>query len=317
MARFMREHGYAGYDELWRWSVEDLEAFWASIWDYFGVAGRLRPGARLARDAGRAVVPGRELNYAEHIFRDKDPTRVAILHASELRELGAWTWGELREQTARIAAGLRALGVERGDRVAAYMPNIPETVAAFLATASLGAVWSSCSPDFGARSVIDRFAQIEPKVLLAVDGYRYGGRDFDRRETVEEIAAEIGGQVVRLGYLDGTGWQDGFERPDELDVRAGAVRPPAVGPLLLGHDRPAEGDRARAGRDPARAPQEAAPARRRAGRRPRLLVHDDRLDDVELPRRRAADRRVDRALRRQPRPPGHGRAVGPRRRAPA
>ena len=107
-------------------------------------------------------------------------TRWRIRHASELRPLEEMTWGELREQTARIQAGLRALGVGRGDRVAAYLPNIPEAVAAFLATAGLGAIWSSCSPDFGARSVIDRFAQIEPTVLLAVDGYRYGGRDFDR-----------------------------------------------------------------------------------------------------------------------------------------
>src|SRR6202035_5965272 len=104
--------------------------------------------------------------------------------------VGEWTWGELREQTARIAAGLRAMGIGPGDRVAAYMPNIPETVAALLACASIGAVWSSAAPEFGARSVIDRFSQIEPSVLLAVDGYRYGGRDFDRRAAVQEIAAE-------------------------------------------------------------------------------------------------------------------------------
>ena len=117
---------------------------------------------------------------------------------------------------ARIAGGLRALGVGRGDRVAAYVPNIPEAVAAFLATASLGAVWSSCSPDFGARSVIDRFAQIEPKVLLAVDGYRYNGRDFDRTDTVRGIHEEVGGRLVRLGYLDGSGWEAGFEQPGAL-----------------------------------------------------------------------------------------------------
>jgi acetoacetyl-CoA synthetase len=151
---------------------------------------------------------GARVNYAEHVFRGKDDAAVAIVHASELRGLSELSWGELRAQTACMAARLRALGVGPGDRVAAYMPNLPETVAAFLATASLGAVWSSCSPDFGSRSVIDRFAQIEPKVLLAVDGYRYNGRDFDRRETVERIAAETGGQVLRLGYLDGSGWPD-------------------------------------------------------------------------------------------------------------
>src|SRR4051812_19907276 len=160
---------------------------------------------------GARWFPGAQVNYAEHLFRGKDPGAVAIVHASELRELGEVTWGELRAQTASMAARLRALGVERGDRVAAYMPNIPETVAAFLATASIGAVWSSCSPDFGPRSVIDRFAQIQPKVLLAVDGYRYNGRDFDRRETVARIAAETGGEVLTLGYLDGTGWPEGPE----------------------------------------------------------------------------------------------------------
>ncbi len=160
------------------------------------LASREMPGAQW--------FPGAEVNYAEHLFRGKADDAVAIVHASELRELSELTWGELRHQTASMIARLRALGVERGDRVAAYMPNIPEATAAFLACASIGAVWSSCSPDFGPRSVIDRFAQIEPKVLLAVDGYRYNGRDFDRRETVERIAAETGGQVVTLGYLDGT-----------------------------------------------------------------------------------------------------------------
>jgi acetoacetyl-CoA synthetase len=160
--------------------------------------------------------PGTQLNYAEHLFRGKDPDALAIVHASELRDLAEVRWGELRGDVARIAAGLRALGVGPGDRVAAYLPNIPEAIAAFLATASIGAVWSSCSPDFGARSVIDRFAQIEPKVLLAVDGYRYNGRDFDRTETVAHIAGEVGGRVVRLGYLDGSGWEPGFLGDAEL-----------------------------------------------------------------------------------------------------
>ena len=208
MTRYLRDRGHESYDELWRWSVEDLEGFWASIWDFFGVAGSYDRVLGSTEMPGAEWFPGARVNYAEHLFRGKDPDAVAIVHASELRELAELTWGDLRRQTASMAARLRALGVERGDRVAAYMPNIPETVAAFLATASIGAVWSSCSPDFGARSVIDRFAQIEPKVLLAVDGYRYNGKDFDRRETVERIVAETGGQVVTLGYLDGTGWQD-------------------------------------------------------------------------------------------------------------
>jgi acetoacetyl-CoA synthetase len=205
---------FDGYEALWRWSVDELEEFWAAIAEYFEVRferpldrvidGMEMPGARW--------FPGAEVSYAEHIFRGRDPDAVAIHHASEVRDLAELSWGELRSQTAEIAAGLRALGVRRGDRVAAYLPNIPETVAAFLACASIGAIWSSAAPEFGARSVIDRFSQIEPKVLLAIDGYRYGGKAFDRNETVAEIAAEIPGleRVVRLGYLDGTGWEDGF-----------------------------------------------------------------------------------------------------------
>ena len=216
MTRYMRERGFERYEDLWRWSVEDLEGFWGSIWDHFGVAGGYERVLASSEMPGAAWFPGARVNYAEHLFRDRDPDAVAIVHASELREQAELTWGELRSQAARIAAGLRALGVERGDRVAAYMPNIPEAVAAFLATASIGAVWSSCSPDFGARSVIDRFAQIEPKVLLAVDGYRYNGRDFDRGEIVEGIAAEVGGRVVTLGYLDGSGWEAGFEGEGDL-----------------------------------------------------------------------------------------------------
>src|ERR1044072_5601794 len=208
MTRYMRERGFDDYAALWQWSVDDLEGFWGSIWDFFGVAGSYHRVLASREMPGAQWFPGTQVNYAEHLFSGKDDDAIAIVHASELRDLSELTWGELRRRTASMIARLRALGVERGDRVAAYMPNIPEATAAFLACASIGAVWSSCSPDFGPRSVIDRFAQIEPKVLLAVDGYRYNGRDFDRRETVERIAAETGGQVVTLGYLDGSGWPD-------------------------------------------------------------------------------------------------------------
>jgi len=215
----------ATYDELWRWSVENLEDFWASIAQHFEVAFHAPARAVLADRAmpGAEWFAGATLSYPEHILRGRDSDAVAIRHASELRPLQELTWGELRAQTARIQAGLRALGVGRGDRVVAYMPNIPETIAAFLAVAGLGAIWSSCSPDFGARSVIDRFAQIEPTVLLAVDGYRYGGRDFDRGDVVGQIHAEVGGTLVRLGYLDGGGWQDGFLGPDDAELELVAV----------------------------------------------------------------------------------------------
>src|SRR4051794_21366336 len=160
---------------------------------------------------GAEWFPGAKLNYAKHIFRGRDPEALAIQHASETRELASWTWGDLEHETARIRAGLVELGVEKGDRVAAYMPNIPETIAAFLATASLGAVWSSAAPEFGARSVIDRFQQIEPKVLLAIDSYRYGGKDFDCSNKIEQIAAAMPEtKLVRFGYADGSGWPGEF-----------------------------------------------------------------------------------------------------------
>jgi len=210
MTTFMRAHGHADYESLWRWSVDDLEAFWAAVWEDFGVAGSYDAVLGSREMPGAEWFPGARVSYAEHMFRGKPDDRVAIRAASELRPLEEWTWGRLRSETARIRAGLVARGIGEGDRVCAYLPNIPETIAAFLATASLGAIWSSAAPEFGARSVIDRFAQIEPKVLLAIDGYRYGGKDFDRGEIVAGIAAEIGAPVVRLGYLDGSGWEDGF-----------------------------------------------------------------------------------------------------------
>jgi acetoacetyl-CoA synthetase len=212
--RFARERGLPeDYGELWRWSVANLADFWEAIWEHFEVEAETPYERVLGRREmpGAEWFPGARLNYARHIFRGRDNGEVAIRHASEVRPLGEWTWGELRAETARVAAGLRAAGVGPGDRVAAYMPNIPETIAAFLASASIGAVWSSAAPEFGARSVIDRFAQIEPKVLLAIDGYRYGGKDFDCSAKVDEIAAALPGtQVVRFGYADGTGWPDDF-----------------------------------------------------------------------------------------------------------
>jgi acetoacetyl-CoA synthetase len=211
LVEFMRwlenERGLAfdGYAELWQWSVDDLDAFWGAIWDFFGVEADGERGAVLAEREmpGARWFPGTRLNYAEHVFAGKGDDGIAILHASELRELDRLTWGELRRQVAATAAGLRALGVEEGDRVVAYLPNIPEAIVAFLATASVGAVWSSCSPDFGPASVIDRFAQIEPKVLFAVDGYRYGGMDFDRRDVLVQLQEAMPSleRTVVLPYL--------------------------------------------------------------------------------------------------------------------
>lgn len=205
---------FEGYEELWEWSVTEIEAFWASIWEYFEVKSSKPYSEVLGSQSmpGAEWFPGAELNYAEHVFRNVRPDEPAIVHRSENRPLGTITWRELQERVASLAAGLSALGVGRGDRVVAYVPNTPEALIAFLATASLGATWSSCSPDFGAGSVVDRFAQIEPKVLIAVDGYRYNGRDFDRTDVVARIQNEIPTleKTVLFPYLN--------EEPDTVNL---------------------------------------------------------------------------------------------------
>jgi acetoacetyl-CoA synthetase len=261
MARFMAWVGerrgapLADYDELWRWSTEHLEDFWASVWEFCGVRAskpyeRVLGRSRETRASGanprfgQHEMPGTrwfegaELNYAENLLAraTERPDEVAVLHCSELRELSEITWGELREQVAAVAGGLRALGVERGDRVVAYMPNIPETLIALLAVASIGAIWSSAAPEFGARSVIDRFAQIEPKVLLAVDGYRHGGKDFDRRGVLERVLDEMPTveHVVALQYLTG-------EDVDEAAFGGGGVRGVLTWDELLSLDPPTPG----------------------------------------------------------------------------
>ena len=202
-----KDLSFEDYKDLWEWSVGDLEGFWASVWEYCGVEAS-RPYDRVLGKRempGAEWFPGAELNYAEHVLKNAEGRldEPAILHQSEVRSLDEMTWGELRDRTAALAAGLSAMGVERGDRVAAYLPNIPEAVVGLLACASIGAVWSSCSPDFGAGSVVDRIQQIEPKVLLAVDGYRYGGKDYDRTDVVARLQREIPsiGHTVFLPYV--------------------------------------------------------------------------------------------------------------------
>ncbi len=209
----------SSYAELQRWSADDLEGFWSAVWERFGVIAHSPYERVLGSRAmpGADWFPGSALNYAENLLSGRDASQVAIHHTTELGS-GTWTWGRLREETAQIRAGLAARGVGEGDRVAAYLPNIPETIASFLATASLGAIWSSAAPEFGAKTVVDRFAQIEPTVLLAVDGYRYGGRDFDRREITEQIARDVGAPLVRFGLLDGSGWEDGFLGGEESEL---------------------------------------------------------------------------------------------------
>ena len=234
-ARWLADRGIEaeGYHGLWRWSVDDLEGFWGSIWEFFEVRASSPYERVLASRAmpGAVWFAGARLNFAEHVFRDREPGVVAMRHASELRPLAETTWGALEEQTRCIAGALRASGIGPGDRVVAYVPNVVEAVAAFLACASIGAVWSSCSPDFGARSVVDRFAQIEPRVLLAVDGYRYGGRAHDRLDVVRRLQDAMPSleRTVVLGYRqpeptlhglrDATSWEAFLEEGRDAPLR--------------------------------------------------------------------------------------------------
>jgi acetoacetyl-CoA synthetase len=202
-----RERGlrFDGYDALWRWSVTDLAAFWQAIWDYCGVRPSAPPTSVLAsRDMpGAQWFPGARLNYAEHVLRNEQRGSDALLSCNETTPLTALSWEALAGQVRVLATRLRQMGVRPGDRVAACLPNIPHAVVAMLATTSIGAIWASCSPDFGWRGVIDRLSQLSPKVLFCVDGYRYGGREFDRTAEMREIIGALGSleQVVSVPYL--------------------------------------------------------------------------------------------------------------------
>ncbi|MCE2870053.1 MAG: AMP-binding protein, partial [Oxalobacteraceae bacterium] len=210
--QWLAERGkhFADYNALWQWSVENIEEFWASVWDYFEITcsvpykrvlvERTMPGAIWFEDS--------RLNFAEQLFRFNTAAgtgdKPAVIAESEIRARTSLSWQQLRDQVTAVSNTLRAMGVQPGDRIAAYLPNTPEAVVAFFACASVGAIWSSCSPDMGASSVLDRFQQIEPKVLIAVDGYRYGGKDFDRMNVVSTLRDELKTlqHTVLFPYLD-------------------------------------------------------------------------------------------------------------------
>lgn len=219
VAKFMawladrRHRPFADYGELWRWSVDQPGEFWDSVWDFFDVPGRRGDGPALEGGPMPDVrwFTGSTVNYARAALRraQSDPDAIAVIFRSEAGHRATLTYRELAAEVARVQAGLRELGITRGDRVAGFLPNTPVALIAMLAVTGLGAIWSSCSPDFGATSVIDRFAQIGPKALIAVDGYRYGGKDYSRGEAVADIAAALPGlrAVVTVDYLgSGSGW---------------------------------------------------------------------------------------------------------------
>ncbi|GAA4570615.1 acetoacetate--CoA ligase [Planotetraspora kaengkrachanensis] len=227
VTRFADRLGRSGtYEDVWKWSVDSPADFWTSVWDYFGVVGERGDGPVISGTMPDVQwFAGSTVNYAANALRG-DADRLAVIFRDEAGNRRTYTRGRLRDEVGRVRAGLVRLGVGRGDRVAAYVPNIPEALIAFLATASLGAIWSSCSPDFGAPSVIDRFTQIEPKVLIAVDGYRYGGKAFDRSGVVREIAAKLPtlSATVWIPYLDtGSPAPEGDLSWDDLRGEAGEL----------------------------------------------------------------------------------------------
>ena len=212
-----RGHSFSNYHELWRWSVTDLEGFWSSIWDYF----KIHSTTPYKQVLDRRVMPGAHwfegsrVNYAEHLLRHEAgaaPGEVVFHHVSENRPLATMTWHELGRQVRILATQLRAMGVVPGDRVVSYMPNVPETAIAMMAATAIGAVWSSAAPEFGTRTVIERFSQVAPKVLFAADGYRFGGKDFKREGEVRRIVSELPTlqHVIWLPYLDVNGTAPDF-----------------------------------------------------------------------------------------------------------
>jgi acetoacetyl-CoA synthetase len=242
------------YDALWHWSVTRLEDFWQSVWDYFGIRATTGPEVVLPERVmpGARWFPGARLNYADHVLRGISgpaarhvpPDRTGavaqvadgprVVARSQSRGPLELTHADLAEQVARCTAGLQRLGVRRGDRVAAYLPNIPEALVAMLAAASMGAVWSSCAPEFGVRSVVDRFRQIEPSVLLAIDGYRYGSKALSRVEEVAAIRDELPTvhSVITVPYLDPAARLDGTITWAEL---LSELRPPQPEPVPFDH----------------------------------------------------------------------------------
>jgi len=201
-----RGKSFATYEDLWRWSVDELEAFWQAIWDYFEVQSSAPHTAVLAdrHMPGAKWFPGARLNYAQQALTHERPNATALLYLNERTPLASMSWEELGTKVRSLATQLRKLDVKPGDRVAAYMPNIPETVIAMLATTSIGAIWTSCGPDFGTRGVLDRFTQLTPKVLFYVDGYQYGGKPFSRKDEIHKIIDQLGSleRVIYLPYLN-------------------------------------------------------------------------------------------------------------------
>jgi hypothetical protein len=267
MYRFMQQQGHDSYDDLYQWSIDEPASFWEALCDFCGVHFDTPATTTLTRPddiMNAGWFEGSELNFAAHLLRHSGE-RAAIVFCGEDGNRRELSFDDLRLAVAGIAAGLRNAGVKKADRVVAYLPNCPEAIIAMLATTSIGAIWSSCSPDFGVNGVVDRFGQIEPKVLFASDGYLYNGKRIDTTPIVADIIA---------------------------------VRSPSLHYVFVRYDRRAKVHSARAWRLALAAPERAYAAYRPVRVRPAVLFHDLWLDDVELAGQRLGGRRHRRALRR-------------------
>ena len=318
------------YPSLYDWSVEHPADFWQRMWDFGGVLASRRATTvvdDLTRMPGASWFSGSRLNFAENLLRYRDE-QPALVFWNEQGRQGSWTYAELYAEVARLAAAMKAVGVESGDRVAGFLPNLPQTVMAMLAATSLGAVWSSCSPDFGVKGVLDRFGQIQPKILVCADGYRFAGKTFDSLERVEQVLERIPDveRVLVVPYLDANPdlsfspkavlWPD-FVAPyrdvQELDF----AQLPFDHPLYIMYSSGTTGRCPSAWCTAPGAPclqhlKELMLHTDLKSRRPHLLLHHLRLDDVELAGVQPRRRRHRAALRRVPHeaPNGHPLPAG-------
>lgn len=271
---------FDSYDALWRWSTTDLEAFWQSIWRYFDIQSPTPHSAALGRNCmpGAQWFPGAQVNYAQQVLRHVEAADAAgmpaVIADNELGEVTTLSWPELRRQVAALALHLQAQGIRPGDRVAAYLPNIPQAMVAMLAVVSIGAVWSVCSPDMGTAAVLDRFEQIAPKALIAVDGVYYAGKPMDRSSIVQELRARLpacstassclhAGRRLRCRALrTGAPSCSATMRSCTASPPVAALRPPAVDCVFQRHHRPAQAHRAWPRRHHAGGPDHEGPAQR-------------------------------------------------------
>jgi hypothetical protein len=281
--RFMAPLGLKSYEEALRFSVDQPEAFWSELWDFCGVKAETR-GTRVLVDGhlmpGAKFFPDARLNYAENLLRRTDDSD-ALIFRGEDKVRRRMSWAELNREVARLHRALKASGIKAGDRIAAIVPNMPEAIVCFLAASSLGAIWSSCSPDFGERGILDRFGQIGPRVLITCDGYFYAGKTIRMRDKVANVLRGGGNGPGTAQWHDASALHAGPEPRAHL-LRAAALRSSALYSLLVGNDRHSQMHRAWRGRYLAQAPFGACAEHRHARERQAVLFLHLRLDDVEL-----------------------------------